>query len=500
VSKRRQRAHARAVARSTTLVAAPPSTALAAMAPEPAREAPHPMHISVRPRTPETGRLAKPRDLYSIPGRMGVTPERLSTCLRELDQGRYEAFADTMTQMQVSDPVVRRAVDIRSGAVAGRPFECAAPPKVDPIMRGAADDLAGMVQQWLNGLDAPHAFFMRVLSAIYYGISAHELLWSKRGGLWLPEPAPIMTRELRHDRDWSVSVRNRDYEWINTRAHPGRFLLHSPYTIPARPVDQGAFLATMFYWLFKRGGIQFWMSGAERFGNPLALAKMAIGADIAQKLETLADLQQLTADSVGVVSGTSDIQIVEPKAAGSTSVWETLVSMLDTQIFLSIGVSPDLILTGPNGSRASTDSRKGIMVEGTKLDASMMWGSIVRDVVTWIAYYNMRRSDVPFPIIKSLFDDAPAVTRDAIEVGAVTKNDVRRGIGLEVWTADQGGEDIAALPVAPAGPGGFSAAVPAIPLAAEPSPGGAPAAAPFPISSETVPSATRGIFSRSPTR
>jgi hypothetical protein len=488
MSKRsRQRAHDRAVARAS-------SVTLAAALPLPGGALEHPATV-LRSRMPEQGRLARPRDLYSLPGRQQVTPERLSACLSDLNQGRYEIFADTMTQMATSDPDVRRAYDIRRGAVAGRPFECAAPAKCDPLLRGAADDLAGMVQTWLDSLDSPQAFLMRLLDAIGMGISAHELLWSKRGGLWLPDPVPIMTRELRHERDWSVSVRDRDYEWINMRAHPGRFLVHMPSTNNARPVDQGAFLATMFYWLFKRGGIQFWMSGAERFGNPLALAKMAVGADLSQKLAALADLQQATADTVGVVSGVSDIEIIEAKAAGGASAWKELTAMLVTEIFLSLGVSPDLILTGPNGSRASTGERKGIMVEGTKLDAAMMWGSVVRDVVTWIAYYNMRRSDVPFPVLKSTFDDAVAVTRDAIDVGAVDVNEVRARLGLAPWTEAQGGKKIAALPVAPAYPGAQPAAMAAVPLAAEPSPGGAPASPPFPPAESTP-----RIFSPSRTR
>ena len=417
-----------------------------------------------------------------------------------------------MTQMSTSDPVVRRAYDIRRSAVAGRPWGVAAPASVDPLLRSQADDLAGMVDTWLSSLDSPHAFLMRVLDAIGMGISAHELLWSRRGGLWLPEPMPIMTREIRHDRDWSVSVRNRDYQWINTRAHPGRFLLHSPYTNNSRPVDQGCFLSTMFFWLFKRGGLQFWMSGAERFGNPLALAKMAVGADTAQKLAALADLQQMTADTVGVVSGVSDIEIIDAKAAGSTGVWKELLSMLDTQIFLSLGVSPDLIMAGPNGSRASTESRHGIMVEGTKIDAAMMWGSIVRDVATWISYYNLRRNDVPLPVISSVFDDAPVITRDAIDVGAVTINNVRSGLGLGVWTEDEGGDEIAVVAAPP--PPQFGpppqAPPPVTPLAADPSPGGASPESPFRISPGAPTTrtesgthstrATRRIFSPSPTR
>ena len=158
--------------------------------------------------------------------------------------------------------------------------------------------------------------------------------------------------------------------------------------------------------------------------------------------------------------------------------------MLDAQILMSLGISPDTVFAGIHGDSGGTNERKGIMVEGTKLDAAMMWGSIVRDVVTWIAYYNMRRSDVPYPVIRSIFDDAPVVNRDTIDVGAATVNDVRRGNGLEVWTKDEGGEEIA-RPAAPTFPGAPPAAMAAVPLAAEPSPGGAPAAPPFPRSPET---------------
>jgi len=211
------------------------------------------------------------------------------------------------------------------------------------------------------------------------------------------------------------------------------------------------------------------------------LAQMAASSDSAQRQRILDDLQQLTADSVGVTSGTSDIKIIDPAGAGSTGVWKELRASLNEEIFLSLGVSPDLYLSGANGSRSATETRDGVRLEGSKLDATLMWGSITRDVVRWLAYYNLRRADIPLPVISTLFDDTLPITPDAINVGAVRINEVRSSLGLPAWSVEDGGENIArpAPPPAPAG----------VPFAEEPveevvadTLGGASAASPFPTS------------------
>ena len=180
---------------------------------------------------------------------------------------------------------------------------------------------------------------------------------------------------------------------------------------------------------------------------------MAASSDSSQRQRILDDLQQLTADSVGVTSGTSNIEVISPAASGSTAVWKELRDALNQEIFVSLGVSPDLYLSGANGSRSSTETRDGVRLEGSKLDATLMWGSITRDVVRWLAYYNLRRADIPMPVITTLFDDTLPITADAINVGAVRINEVRASLGLPAWSVEDGGEDIArpAPPPAPAG-------------------------------------------------
>ena len=413
---------------------------------------PEPMGATTR--IPELGRVIRPQSLSAISGRalQPVSPGRISTALRELDFGNYEYWADMATQMR-RDPVVRRAYSTRRSSVAGRRYAVEMPPDVAPEMRGAAQELVELTKEWLNSLEARETFLMRVLDGIGMGISVHELVWSRMNGAWMPQPVPVQTRNLRYAQDWTLEVRDFDYQWYSTVNFPAKFLTHVPWTDPGRPMDQGDFLACVFYWMFKRNVWTFWLIGAERFGNPLVLAQMAASSDSSQRQRILDDLQQLTADSVGVTSGTSNIEVISPAASGSTAVWKELRDALNQEIFVSLGVSPDLYLSGANGSRSSTETRDGVRLEGSKLDATLMWGSITRDVVRWLAYYNLRRADIPMPVITTLFDDTLPITADAINVGAVRINEVRASLGLPAWSVEDGGENIArpAPPPAPAG-------------------------------------------------
>lgn len=454
---------------------------------------PEPMGAATR--IPEMGRVIRPQPLSAISGRalQPVSPGRISTALRELDFGNYEYWADMATQMR-RDPVVRRAYATRRSSVAGRGFAVKAPPDVAPEMRGAAEELVQLTKEWLNSLEARETFLMRVLDGIGMGISVHELVWSRVNGAWMPQPVPVQTRNLRYAQDWTLEVRDYDYNWYNTINFPAKFLTHVPWTDPGRPMDQGDFLACVFYWMFKRNVWTFWLIGAERFGNPLVLAQMAASSDTAQRQRILDDLQQLTADSVGVTSGTSNIEVISPAAAGSTAVWKELRDSLNQEIFLSLGVSPDLYLSGANGSRSSTETRDGVRLEGSKLDATLMWGSITRDVVRWLAYYNLRRADIPLPIIETLFDDTLPITPDAINVGAVRINEVRASLGLPAWSVEDGGENIAkpaaAAPVLPGVP--FEDAPPDVEATHETineAPGGARSGVPF----QTSPGSAGGM-------
>jgi len=458
---------------------------------------------------PQAQVLTRPR-LSSIGSRamQTVTPTRIGTALRDLDMGRLEQWCDLFTQAK-RDPIVRRAYEIRRIAVAGRAFTCKAPPDIaDPVKRRNAEELAALVNRWLLTLDV--TFFMRVLDAIGPSISVHELVWSRDSGAYLPTPVQVLTRGVRWETmagvgpEWSVSVKNADSYWLSTeQPNPNtdpaaakadtpeqrraRWLIHVPNTEQGRPMDQGQFASIVWPWCFKGKGTMFWLNGIERFGNPFILGRMGDLSDGPQRAQMLEDLVQMTFDSVGVTGGNSDVQVIPGAASGSLPTYQGLLAWCDEQIFIGLGVPPDLVKSGVNGSRAADTVKDGVRVEGSKTDAQLMWDSVTRDCVVPIARYNRFPSDTPMPLIASVFDDATAVPIDAINTGRVTFNQVLAGAGLPPLA--EGGDEFY-VPAAAAPAYGFSAlsaseptpaaSTPAAP--ATPASGGTPAASPFPTS------------------
>ena len=396
------------------------------------------------PKRPSKDKLLERRSLYSIPGKQQISADRISAAVTQLNTGRYELWAD-VCQGAMTDPMVMAAYNIRRAAVCGRPYTVSAPKDVLAEYKDDAERLANLVKLWLMNMDSVESFLMRVADAIGMGVSCHELVWQLKDEMWLPTPVPVMTRELQYERDWTLSARNADYQYINTAEKPGYFLIHNPYTEASRPVDSGAFRAMIWYYLFKNGVVSFWVNGAERFGNPLILAHMQNGTDANQRGSIIEDLQNLASNTVGALAGQSTIEIIESKFQGSGAVWKDLSTYIDQQILIALGVSPDLILQGQNGSRSANETRDGIRLESSKMDAKLMWSAITRDCVRWIAHFNGFDPAVPMPIIESVFEDAIEISDSVINAGCATNNEVRKAAGLPAWSIEQGGENIASL-------------------------------------------------------
>lgn len=471
----------------------PPATLALAPAPSPTAR---PVVVQRPPLSNAMGRALAP-----------VTPGRITSMLRRLDIGYFDDFADIVEQAH-RDAVFRRGSYVRRAAVAARPYTVSPPDDVAPEMRRAADELAGMTREMLANIPQLTARNMEVLEGIGHGIDVHECTYERKHGLILPtltEKSHVATRDLWVDRDWVWRARDKALQWhtidgvtpctaqhedksLDGKPHVDSFLIHRPSTQGGRPQFAGEYLAALWPWLFKLKGWTFWLSGAERFGNPLMIVQAAKDATPEQAQALLEDLQQATADSVGVLKGETTLTIHSPQATGSTTVFQALIDNADRQVLIAQGVPPDLVIASVNGSRSALDTRDGLRTEGSKYDDAAMWDSWVRGPVTWLRRYNMRREDVPLPVIASQFDDALPVPVEVIAAGLARKNEIRNGAGLPSMADDEGGDQFyVPAPAAPAYGGGFDR-VPEIDTGAPqtppatPAPGSAPAASPFPTS------------------
>ena len=426
----------------------------------------------------------------------GVTPARITSAFRRLDLGYFDDFADLCEQAQ-RDPIFRRGSYVRRASVAARPYTVTVPDDVAPEMRNAADDLAGMTREALANVEQLEARNMVVLEGIGEGVDVHELDWQRKHGLHLPaisEQSHVATRDLRFDNDRRLLARDANLVWhvIDGSVcdachvpHSDKFLIHRPAMMSGKPQFQGEYIAALFHWLFKLKGWVYWLQGAERHGNPLTIIQAGKDATAAQCAALLADLQQLTSDSQGVLKGDTTLTVHDPKAVSSVAVWESLIDNADRQMLIAMGVPPDLVIAGPNGSRAALNTRDGLRTEGSVFDDANMWGSWIRCVVKPLRKYNMRREDVPLPVIRSTFDNAQAIPAEIIAAGVAKRNELRASCGLSALPDDEGGEDFYAPPMATPPGGGYVPEVTTTPPAPT-APRSAPAASPFPRSTPSA--------------
>lgn len=430
--------------------------------------------------SPETDRVWSLRNIYATTRLIfgELTPGLIVSIKHEIERGRLTRMADLHSRMLTTDAVVNVAYRIRRGAVAGRPVRVK-PAKLDPRrdagrqgLAEAAANLADLIVQRTEDLELTA---MKQLGAIGDGIAVAETVWKRERGTWMPTHVPVQTREVWLDFDWTPMVRDPGYQFHRCADHPGKFWTHEPSVQPGPFGDQMGFAAAIWPWIFKVFAIKFWMGASERYGSPLAIGKILPGAQVgtdtqgaeSMKQALLTDLKQLMSDSVAVTSGGTDIDIKPAAAASSSALFKELIDWLDKQIMLAILGSPDLLMPGPNGSRAATQTRDGLRLETSASDARFLWSSYRRDVIAWALKYN-GLGDAPLPIIETIFsDDIPAISAADCAVPAFSIDDVRASHGLPEWGPEKGGDKIAQAIV--------------VRESVDPTqaPGGAPAAPPF---------------------
>jgi phage gp29-like protein len=440
----------------------------------------------VDPSKPETDRIYKPRDIAQLTRRRfnGVTPTQVAGVLRNLEQGFYEQWADLCTQL-VRDPTVRRGYITRRAAVVSKPVTVKPGIGADEV---SAKRNADYAQAVLDKLDFESALY-RQLDSLGVGIAVHEILWVRERGRWMPELSPVMTRDLKWDRDWTLKLRSQwggSYD-VALDDHPGKFWVTCPATTPGLPIDQGDFLAIVWPWLFMGWGYKFWLQAAEKFGNPMAWLEWPRTTTKETRRTMLDQLEQLQSTGAAGFDEGSKINVLDPKAQASSAVWKDLVAEFKHEIIFGLVGATDVLTPGSVGALAAVKERRGVMLESTATDSRTALNSFTRDVVEAGLYFNSY--DGPVPQLSSQFPSSSDPIPDTAIRARVVKNDeLRARLQLDpeggTW-----GEELAQIfpdppPPSPYGaPAGTPAPAPSAdttePAAAS---GGAPAASPFPSS------------------
>ncbi|WP_170308398.1 phage portal protein family protein [Alteromonas alba] len=203
------------------------------------------------------------------------------------------------------------------------------------------------------------------------GRRVHHVKWQVLDGKLVPEKLfDISTESYAFNADGELLIRTirqpegeppEPYRWLVTRHMPTR---QNPYGL--------ALLSCCFWpWMFKNGGMKFFVKFCEKYGVPWPIGKYPQGTDDKGIAALVERLQSMLEDAVAAIPEDVDLSLLETKTSGELPQ-ERLVNLCNREMskaLTSQSLSTEII---DGGSRAAAETHAQRTVENLKADRTLV--------------------------------------------------------------------------------------------------------------------------------
>ena len=181
-----------------------------------------------------------------------------------------------------------------------------------------------------------------LLNAIPYGIALCEIIWEKKGNIFIPVdfiPIPRTAVSFPQSGNYGVpylSALNKPLD------EPYKFIIHRNDKGDGNLWGTPALRSCYWPWKFKQLGFRFWIQAAQRLGVPsiLAIFETKNASDAEKRAEDLTKiLRGLKSGSSGAFANIKEIKVVD----GAIKDFETIVKVCNEEI--SYGITAQSLMT-----------------------------------------------------------------------------------------------------------------------------------------------------------
>ena len=181
-----------------------------------------------------------------------------------------------------------------------------------------------------------------LMNAVPYGIALCEIVWERKGGLYVPVdfiPIPRTAINFPRNDNYGVphlSALNKPLD------EPFKFIIHRNDKGDGNLWGTPALRSCYWPWKFKQLGFRFWIQAAQRLGVPsiLALFETKNAEDAKRRAEELLPvLQNMNSGSSGAFANIKEIKVVD----GAIKDFETIVRVCNEEI--SYGITAQSLMT-----------------------------------------------------------------------------------------------------------------------------------------------------------
>jgi phage gp29-like protein len=342
---------------------------------------------------------------------------------------------------------------------------------VDPTIRAIAEDQAEACAAMLDALPNIERTIAELVDGDFTGWAGQEILWEPRGDwLWPHElvwlhparfrfsqtfTAYLWDRGMAAQRARELGYESTEIDGLGIPLPANKYIMHMPRIIPDYPQASGIFLDIMRPWWVKNWCMKFLLSGAEVSGNPRMLGiigEQAVGNDV--RTEMYEALQRLSADSVGVITAPSKIEILDPKMQGDGGVWRTAIKICDAAISKAILGSTLNVEVGDSGGNRSLGESQADMTIAPRWSASALLVCNTLEAQLFRPFLELNRhlwgGHVFVPQLTiSIVEDEPTVDQLVVDSGYVTVDQLLASRKLPPIGRERGGDRFVKPPAAP---------------------------------------------------
>lgn len=257
-----------------------------------------------------------------------------------------------------------------------------------------------------------------LLNAIPYGISAVEVLWSRRDGLLVPSGfVPIPMKALSFPgrgamRDYMTPVLSGQQIFLD---NPDKFLVHRNDTGNGDRWGTPVLKQVYWPWRFKTFGFDAWIFAAKKIGVPTILALFETRGEEESRRRAaglVEALSQWEAGSNGAMGNVKDVKVI----SSSIQDFNTLIETCNAEI--AYGITGQSLATNQAqyGTRAQSDTHSGILRSVVTKDAYLLQQTN-QQLVDAFCRLNFPGRPVPTYDIDSTDTADWATVREAIDRG-----------------------------------------------------------------------------------
>lgn len=353
-------------------------------------------------------------------------------------------------------------------------------PTMSDDERILADQIAAHVQQQIDGLPRKPQTLAQQLWAIYFGVTANELLWTRTPDEWrLRELHFIHTRRIAYpDQDnWHPHIWDqglvapsgpgwKDYLTqglfgFDVCDYPNKFLVHNPCVLYAYPTNDGLGTALAWWIAAKIMGARSYIQFVEKYSKPGTVAKYNTKqSDGKPRTATPEDIElaQSVVQAMGyggspgaAIPDSIELELFGPaamKGSVGTSDPKTFVEWCDNQIARAIRTTDGLQGLQRNGARSAMETLAKGANRVAFYDAVGLSGTWTRDIAAAITRLNYPSLERLCPTVVIHVDDEPGPeiilerVKDLVSVGApLDADNVVAKVGMSDVLAAKGDKE-----------------------------------------------------------